>query len=219
MRLGAFAGVTLAARVAAADPPKPAAHYAKLFTQGAAWTYDVSLTTWDGDKIAAMEAEGIDTLKMPSSKYPRKTTTEQLRCNVVKVAKLRTATVSEVACDKDFAPYVRFAGVYLASARGLFELGEFPASESDVPTDLDEPLIAAAPKVSRKVTPVEIAGRVDGKTVARVRRRGGAWCTSMEMVGGSIGHDGIEERCFAGVVASGTYDFGPELQRWKYRVR
>jgi hypothetical protein len=210
--------VVLLAHTAHADAPRLPAHYAKLFQQGATWTYDIAVTGWDHDKLQAMEARGINIHKLASSRWPRRTDRRQLKCKVDRVATYASSIVSEVSCDQDAPPMITIPGVFFATAKGLYRLADFPTKEPS-PLDDGEVEIAAAPKVFRTETQIE-KQQGGGKTVVGIRIENGAWCKYDELIGNYAGHNGKGSTCYGrGLLLSIAHDFGPDLRDIKIRAR
>jgi hypothetical protein len=218
MRLLALVVVVIAG-TAHADAPRLPAHYAKLFQQGATWTYDIVVTNWDHEKLQAMGAKGIDIYKIPSSRWPRRSSKERMKCKVDRVATYAKAIASEVSCDKEMMPMITIPGVFLATTKGLYRLAEFPTKESELPLDDGDVVIAAAPKAFRTVTKIE--NQQGGGTAVRgIRVEGGAWCTYDELIANYAGHNGKGSTCYGrGILASVAHDYGPELRDIKIRAR
>ena len=187
------------------------AHYAELFKEGATFTYDVSITTWDA-KLGE-----IDTQKVPMKKWPRHTAKHVATCTVSKVVTLGAATASLVTCDKEIDPKFHVAGVYIATERGLHRGGSALPASADELSDLEPPIIAAKPRKRTSTTREKAAGDTQFVVTDTIRQVGRAWCVSRTFKGAP--HDGTERTCYGGTVTRGGNDIAGELHDVQFTLR
>lgn len=208
--------LSVIASTASADPPKPPAHYAKLFEKDRVLVYDLVHTYPDYEKA---QRQNLD--DKPVTRWPRITERSVIKCKVTRVVTFSASIASQVECDVEAMPMVPYVGgVFLANAAGLYRIGEIPANEADLPKgdDLGSLEIPATPKVARTAVPQP---NNDGKGVSGVRQSGGSWCSYGELTGASHGHNGSSYTCFGRGAISEIYvlDDSYKLRDWKIRAR
>ena len=216
MRIAALLVLLVGTASAAPDAPPPVgklpAHYAKLFVEGTVWIYDAKVVTWD---YVWLETHDKKPWKKATEKLPPTT------CKVVKVTTFAASIASQVTCDgHPFGEGKQWKfpvpAIYVATAKGLFipNLAEVPTTE---PSLEDATLvIAAKPKVTKKV---QRTADDPGAFVVTsgVRRERSAWCVFSSTRGAP--HDGESTICYGGGITSGRNDISGELHDASFKAR
>lgn len=192
-----IAVLLLLCATADAGVPKLPRHYAALFEVNHAWTYDVALTTWD------FEHPG------KNGKLPKKTDRSVVDCKVARTELFDAAFISEVTCSEAFP----VAGVYAATAAGLFKIDEWPKTAADLP-ELGEPWVLSKPTAWHKKHHDTFfkADYTEG-----VRKQGLGWCVYSDTT--QFADGGPVNVCFDQGIASALNDTGGELHRLEYKAR
>ncbi|MCE9578143.1 MAG: hypothetical protein K8W52_33765 [Deltaproteobacteria bacterium] len=163
------------------------APYAQLFESGAAWTYEVATL------VRFAEAD----LAAENHEQPETRGTIEVRCSVTEVRELIGGVASQIACDGDPEAVGRepiIAGVWIASAAGVWRGDELPAAGSAVPTG--DALLPPTPVAKHEAHQGEDD---DGATSFDVAQKDGAWC---ETFVDASDYSLAETRCFDGGIAS-----------------
>ncbi len=186
----------LSVALAHGEPAKLPEHYAALFDAGRTFTYDVATTTYDQENWG------------PKTRPPKKTERTIATCKVAKIGAIGSAQTSAIECDHDIEVLAPVAGLYVATADGLFRVTALPATEAELAT-LGEPLLSAKPRAFR--TAVHGVHGLRGSHVG--------WCTyddTSDDVDGSI-----KSQCYSSSgIATGDFDGGgEEWRKVSYRLR
>ena len=172
-------------------PAVPAAHYARLFADGAAWTYQVTTST---------ETNEPDDPRADQDGNVRASTTARVRCRVALARRWSAGVMSRIECDQPImSNRDPLAGAWVADARGLYKIDDLPAAGD--PDLVDARVVIAA-------APVAGESRHDGQgdeagfgESTKIEQKGAAWCVTYASWGGDESYDTL---CFAGDVVRGA---------------
>ena len=196
MRIGWFV-IAWGVSMARAEPAKLPEHYAALFDAGRTWTYDVATTTYDQENWG------------PKTRPPKKTESAVATCKVASVGAIGAAQTSAIECDRDLEQLAPVAGLYVATADGLYRVHELPRTEAELAA-LGEPLIGARPRPFRTAVHEAVHG---------LRGSHNGWCTYDDT---SDDPDGaVKSQCYSSAgIATGDFDGGgEEWRKVSYRLR